>query len=191
MRDYRVTVPANAEATLNVAGTVIRCIDGTAPFRIRVDGGDTLYFERGLGYAPKAPFQRVTIINEAAAPLHVTLFLGSGGLDDSRLTLAATGLNSRSIRDDSPSIFESVPDVVCAAGTRTLVASALADRAEILIVNTTLSTVRIGDNTCAANDGLVLGANATLCLRTSGAVHCWNPTGAAVSLAVAITRWGV
>jgi hypothetical protein len=187
-RDYKVTCGPNGSVELSVAGTTLSCLDSTAEFRLSIEDASPFLMARGLGFRMAEPFTRLRIDNPTAANLDVSLMVGWSEFADNRLSLSATSLNSRMIRSDAPSILLTGADVTCASGAVTAVAAANPAREELMLVNGSGVTIRVGVAP-GAGVGLPMGAGATMVLRTTAAVSVWQASGGSIAVSVAETRW--
>lgn len=82
-------------------------------------------------------------------------------------------------------VFDSIADVNLPATATTLILAADANRRVVTITNLSASVVlRIGDNGAGAADGTPLDAGASIDIEGEGAIYAYNPSGAAVLVAV-------
>jgi hypothetical protein len=89
------TIAAGTEERFDISGSFLRClVSSHSDFRLRVGGGAPQYFDQGLKYVAEAGegFEYVSIINDGASALTLTLGFGFGDLDDDRLSLVGGSL---------------------------------------------------------------------------------------------------
>lgn len=89
-KTFPVTIPATSEVPISYRGNHIRVIDTTGNFKVMFNGqSDDIELRSGLGYklADGEFYDMVTFKNESGAAITVTVFLGYGDVQDSRLTI--------------------------------------------------------------------------------------------------------
>lgn len=90
-QEYTITVPANGSYILNSPFNYFRCLDANQPFEIAwsTNNGKT-NFQAGLGIKFDQVIPYAQIFNGSGAPLVVSVGVGIGYIDDSRLSVSGT-----------------------------------------------------------------------------------------------------
>lgn len=90
-QEYSVIVPPRGSHILNSPFNYCRCLDANQPFKVAwsTNNGQT-NFQAGLGVKFDQVIPYVQIFNPSESPLVVSLGLGIGYFDDSRLSVSGT-----------------------------------------------------------------------------------------------------
>ena len=91
-RTVPVVIPANGETTLSISGSFVRCLSATGAFKLSADDSRE-YIDMEAGIASEAPdgykFKELVFRNESGVAITAKVFVGTGRLHDSRLSLSA------------------------------------------------------------------------------------------------------
>jgi len=176
---FKYSLAPGENQTINRPANTLICLDATAPFEIGFDDQPLTSFEKGLRYEAAADFKKVRIKNPTGSTISVELGFASGGVGDSRLTLAG----SLTVDQQGGNTLVNM-SVSALATAETVVSVANLSRHEILVSNLGTDTVFLGGAGVLNNTGLPLAAGATATLQTKAAVSVYNPAAAAVALAI-------
>lgn len=168
-------IPAGEESEFNVTGTYVQVVDASHDdFRMRKDRGGAQFWAKGMqigGPQTPLPFKSVTLINDGAADLTVTIAYGLGEFRDGRVTFAGTFLPTRQLGADNFS--DHADDVILALSAKQLL-PANPNRSFALIQNVGPQEVRIKDGTSGSDQGYKLAPGGTLLLETGGVIGARN-----------------
>ena len=179
--DVTYVLPANGAEDISRFGAFVTCLAASKDFRIRVDQRNEHRFEAGLTRRKDGGFEHIRIINPHPQPITVRLGIGSGDIDDNRVTISNdAGLATR----------EQVPDVItgarssCPNGQSTLILSANPLRKEAIITadGDQSGAIYISGSGAPVSfqDGVPLLPNQAVTLTTTAAIYVRNDTGATV-----------
>lgn len=182
-QEYPANVPAGEVLTIDTTGNYISCLSSNIDFAVGVDNSEPQFFTAGLKARTIAgePFRNVQIDNRAgASPLTASVGIGTGDLEDNRLTTVS------GVSISKATILDTVADVSVANAAAPVVLAALTTRRRAYIQNLDgAATVRVGDSTVTATRGLRLGPGERQTFETTEAIHVRNDSGTAVLVAVA------
>jgi hypothetical protein len=192
------TIAAGAEERFDISGTFLRCLYAShSDFQLRIDGGAWQYFDQGLKYVADDGdgFGYVSIINNSASPLDITLGYGFGDLDDDRLSLV--GGNLPVVPAGGAAFFDvqaRVPDAVAldqdtiASGASSTIIAADPNRVVGHLTNHGAGTVHVRD-AAAAGIGRPVDPGETFKFRTQAALYVYNPNAASVVVTLFTERF--
>ena len=180
-----LTVPAGEERAINAHGAYVVCYASTlASFKLALDDDAASEFFAGaeVTLPEGGEFHKIRVINNNPGAITVSIGTAFAEFRDRRVTLSGNvGLTKATI-------FDTVADVSVAALGTEVVLAANTTRREAIIQNLDgLSPVRIGDGNVAAARGIRLDPGESIRLSTTEAISVHNPSGGAVSIAVAST----
>jgi hypothetical protein len=179
LRTYQNLVIGSGESVeLAGQGRYVVCTSATADFRLAVDDQPPSLFFQGaeLLLAPEdADFTSLTLSNDSASAVTVTLFVGFGQIRDRRSVV------SGSIFTGGDTLASSADYSHSGSGTEQILA-ANANRREALIYNDTGATIRVGDSNAGASRGYPLAAGNGLVLATSAAIYAYSSPGGSIAL---------
>lgn len=179
LRTYPHVVKAEGNIPFAAVGDFLRCTKADASFQITFDDGPAANFEQGLGYSPLGGFTRVTLTNPHAFDITIEIAIGTGEMQDSRLSLpedlvAFTG----AAKTISNGKFE------VASGKRVLIAEADVDRLELIVSNMGLAPVFLGDENVIWAQGLPLASAHTATLKTRSAIYAYAQADGTQTLSI-------
>lgn len=175
MRDYKFTLAAGQERSLNVQGNWFHVLQATGTVKIRFDDG--VQIDRGEGQGGSRSYQKVSVYSSIAQT--VVLSLGVGMETDSRATVNAT-INTTIEPTDT---LTPRAEVSIGAGATVLLAAANANRKELRlgIKSTEANGVYIGNvGVGAVTPGGYIEEGSIEYVGTEAAVYGYNPGAAAV-----------
>lgn len=173
------TIPAGETVKTFRDADFVTCLVGDAKFKIAFDNGPAVDFEQGLTYRTRDGFRDLDITNPTGAAIVVTIGMGRGDVQDSRLSLTGT------IGADvvAPAVFDAGAPVSAPTAAATLLLASDGNRREALIVNAGAATVYIGGSAAAAaGEGLPLVGGQALTLATSAALYVRNDSGGPIDI---------
>ena len=176
LQDYAYTLAANEELPISQVGTVVRCVGSSEQFAIKIDDGQKIAVENGIGFRFREQFKRVTVIN-GASPQTVRLYVGSDDVEDSRQSgsVGATVASAGGL--------QTAADVNLAAAVATLITAANGNRQTLNLTNLTGAAIRVGDANIGANRGLYLAAGLSMTMPYfDGPIYGYSASGGAVAM---------
>lgn len=188
-QEMTYTIPAGNRQEVFQVFNYFRVISQTASstlaIRLGQNGIETPFTGQGIGIQCEDVFSRITLINNGASALTITLGLAYGSISDDRLNVSGTVSTS----PVAPATFSTSADVSVSATATTQVLAANTSRKEAFISNRAANgtVVRVGDSGSGAADGIELASGGTLILSTTAAIYVFNPTGAAITIGVGET----
>lgn len=169
MRDYKFTLAAGQERSLNVEGDWFHVLEADGTIKIRFDDG--VQINRGQGQGGSRSYKRVNVQSSTAQT--VTLSLGYGVETDARATVDAT-INTTIAPSNT---INPKAEVTIGAGATVLLINANVNRKELRIgvKSSEANGVYIGDNTVgAAAPGGYVEEGAIEYIATESAVYGYN-----------------
>ena len=179
------TVAAGKTDALDITGNYVRCVQSSlASFKIGFDGGPPQFFAQGLKIrnAPGQLFSQLTIDNTlGAAPLTYTLAVGTGDVDDSRVsgnTSVSTAIGAAATPSRANVTSGAAVQLDGTAGRQSITVQNM-DAAE---------TIYIGkDNTVTTATGYPIGPGGDITIdHSNGPVWAISSTAAGVAVAVLV-----
>ena len=181
IRNWNFTLAANARRHFDVTGDFVTCLEADGDFQIEFDGQSPgIRLEKGISIYFEGVYTSYNVVDLSGASNALEIYSGFNRIDDKRFTPTSSL--------PSPTTFDSLADVACPNSALTLIMAAATDRREAIITTTGSATIRIGDSSGSASNGVTLGANGTLILATTGAIYARNDTGGAITVSVAVTQ---
>lgn len=179
MRDYKFTLAAGQERSLNVQGNWFHVLDALGTVGIRFDEG--VLIERSQGQGGSRSYTRVLVSSPIAQT--VVLSLGVGQETDSRASVNAV-INTTI----SPSnIITPKALISIAGGASVMLVAANANRKELRIgvKSSEANGVYIGNASVGAvSPGGYIEAGVTDYIQTESAVYAYNPGAVSVDVNV-------
>jgi hypothetical protein len=151
-RTYNISLTANQEFPLSVAGNMYAVISATGDFTVTLDESNRLSDQNaGMGGKFESEYSRITLLSVTTQTVKV--IFGYGSFVDARATLSAT-VNTTI----EPSDTVNNPGDVTAGVAATLAIAANVNRkeVEICLPSTATNPVRIGNATVTASSGSIL-----------------------------------
>ena len=171
---YSQTLSANQRVRVHQVGSFIRCVAGAATFTVEPDQQNQVTMQEGIGIRYEQNFNSIVLVNGSTAQT-VTLYIGDGNLDDSRLY---GNISALPVGAEAATM---VADVSLNATEESAIA-ANANRTKIKIqadINNT-TDLRVG-TTVGDSQGFVLTPGALLEFTHQAAITIRNPTGGATA----------
>ena len=168
IRQFSYSFIANERININMTGNVVRCVTGATIFEIEPDRSEKIQLQEGLGMTFEREFKKLTVVN-GATPQTIKLYIGDGGILDSRLygSLTTTASGHNTITD--------VGDIDIDNETQTIAANG--DRARIVVqadLNNS-AILRVGPN-ASGTRGIEVTAGASYPFYTSSALQVYSPS---------------
>lgn len=169
MRDYKFTLAAGQERSLNVQGNWFHVLDAVGVVGIRFDEGSLI--ERSQGQGGSRTYSRVLVSSPIAQT--VTLSLGVGRETDARATVNAN--ISTTIEGGNDNAHK--PNVTVTAGNAVQLLPANNNRKSIRVslASTEAGSIMLGKSGITANNGGLLEVGDTDYIDTEGALYAFNP----------------
>ncbi len=178
--DKTYTISAGASVGISGTGVFVACLAASKPFKLEVDSQNAHTFEAGLTRRKPQGFKTLRIENPNDTPIEVRLGIGSGDIDDNRVTIN---------NDEGLATRAKVPDaaasglvVVNDATTLQLVPDTPL-RTEIIFSRSSEETGLVYIHTnpgaaSAAKEGVPMLPGSSLTLNSTAALYVSNNSGA-------------
>ena len=155
---------------------------GSLAVKFGDNGLESNYTGVGIGLDLQDTYSRVTLINNGASQMTITVALANGKITDDRLTVSG----SVNVAPIGAVTTPTTADVAIAATTTTLVKAANANRREIMISNLLANgtVVRVGDASTGAARGMEIPVGGTAILSSAAAIYVYNPSAAGINIGV-------
>lgn len=175
--EYDRKIPANDKTSIDVVGNFIFLKSSNLTVRVLVEGRSVTMVE-GDYQRVEEGFKNFDILNENGTQANVTLVVGKGEFGRRQVT-GDVGITAGEN-------LVTAADVSCLATAVTQVLASNTDRQTSWIHNLdATTTLRVGDSNAGASRGIPLPPGATAIISSNNAaVHAYNPSGSAVSVAV-------
>jgi len=179
-RDIDVRVPANAQVHVRAAGSFVFVKSSTGPLSVETESGKLVSMTSGdkLRAQNPAGFAGFVMHNETGADITAQLTVGFGDYDKA----SVVGTVTTSVANTGAATADVT--TVNAASVQLLPTNP--DRREAIVSNTgTVLTLRLNvDAAAGAALGMPLLPLQTAVLSTQGAIHCYQPPGLVVNVAL-------
>ena len=177
---WSVTLAANGFRHYDITGDFITILEADSDLSVSFDGLPPVQIEKGISIVFEGIYTSFDITDVSGGSNVIEFYAGFNRIEDKRF-IPTEAL-------PAPPTFDSLADVTLANAATTVILAADSTRREAIISNTGSATVRIGDTSAAAANGIPLAANATIILDTQGAISGRNDTGGAIVVAVSVTQ---
>jgi hypothetical protein len=181
MHTYNFTIPAGGSARAELVAEAVRCMSATGTFTLRVNGSTRLEkFGAGLSYQVPALgelIRNLVLENTSGIEIMVSIYAGSGQVNDNRLNLTAGTAISLSPGSQVDPISPKTWDQFLKsppAGACVLATAANPQRRELIVSNDGIYDQYIRPNVSATPGGVLLPAGAVMSFRSSGAFFIFN-----------------
>ena len=180
-KEFTYTLTANEQVLINTVGSVIRCTRGTSSFDIQPQAVNESFskipFENGLSVTYEYDFDKVQVTNGGTGQT-ISLYLGDGVFDDSRLTGAVDitgGLTTKAASDSTLAMTQA--NVTASAAS--LIATGTGNR--VVSITPTNGDIFLGDSASvttangfkiASGGAITLTSNDEVFAIASGTVDC-------------------
>ena len=178
MADYTLNLAAGIQVEIAAVGNYFRVIDAISDVWVGVDGGPLAKRSQGIGEEVYGGFEKISVLSDTDQS--VVIAVTNGRIDDGRLSITAP------VKQDVGDTLTTFADVALAAGATTQIVAANPARREVMISNlaSNSQTIRVGNASTSASQGLELAPGAAIILSTTAAVYGYNPGSSAQSVAV-------
>ena len=169
-QEFSIQIPAGSFYKLDNPYNYFRCLSANQPFSVSWGSNvGRTNFEAGLGIKFNSVLPSVLIFNDSGAPLVVSVGLGIGEFDDSRLSVSGTILTN-----PAPYAFFGVQQYTFSGGQVEIPAAS-----KLLIQNTGTANIYIGGT---GTNGLVVVPLGSFELEYSGALTVYGTDGQTISV---------
>ena len=171
-KEFTYTLTANEQVLINTVGSVIRCTRGTNSFEIQpqavAESFSKIPFENGLSVTYEYDFDKVQLTNGGTGQT-ITLYLGDGVIDDSRLTGAVdiTGGLTTKVSSDSTLAMTQANVTTSAAS---LIATGTGNR--VVSVTPTDGDIYLGDSgSVTTSNGFKIASGGSIVFTSKDEVY--------------------